>query len=60
MTLERILALIIVAATLSLFVSIPQFIGAIRRKDKKQFLRLLVIPILLIITSIPAYLIVIT
>jgi len=60
MTLERIIALIIVAAILSLFVSIPQFIGAIRRKDKKQFLRLLVIPILLMITSIPAYLIVIT
>ena len=59
MTLERILALIIGAAILSLFVSIPQFIGAIRRKDKKQFLRLLVMPTLLMITSIPAYLIVI-
>jgi len=58
-TIERILLLIIGAAILSPFVSIPQFIGAIRRKDKKQFLRLLVMPILLMIASIPAYLILI-
>ena len=61
MILERILfsltLCIIAAGIFSPVVFLPQFISAIRRKDKKQFLKLLLIPILLFLVGIPAYLI---